>query len=326
MDSRYLDILQAHTSRQGRLLLGSNLPSKLWRKVLILRELLAGKVTLREGLRNILPDSLKSKSALQNQEDLDARILFQTLFKDLPIEPLRLFDLRLYYLPSGGASLKEAYLRLFSVVAMIREIVLADQYSAGEFIRDGAVVIDAGANLGIFSLLAHYLAPHGKVYAFEPTSTTFELLQKNVSANHLSNQIMPCRAGLGNHLTHQKLMISRGILQTDNVLADSAFAQGREKLFVGTEEVAMTTIDSFVAQQQIPRVDFIKIDTEGYEARIIAGAEKTIKQFSPVIACSAYHLPTDKTLCPKIIQAINPRYQYRLDKKHEEVLTFWVNG
>jgi len=83
-------------------------------------------------------------------------------------------------------------------------------------------------------------------------------------------------------------------------------------------------IDTFIQKKNI-NVDFIKIDTEGYEKQILQGARETIKKFSPVIACSAYHLKGDKIEIPKLVQSINSNYHYKLLKRWEEDLIFWTD-
>lgn len=317
----YLDIVQTLQSRDGRLWLGTGLINKLFRKWLILLEGLRGRASLREVFWNLLPESQR----LQDVRDLDADILFRYLFRGRPHEPLNLLGFQLYYRTSEDLSLQQQYLCLFGTVAMIKEIILADQYSAREFLRHDSVVIDAGANLGIFSLLATALVPKGKVYAFEPSTLTFNLLEKNINSNGLASRVHIFREGLADETTYKKLMVSKGVLQTDNIMADSDFIRGKEDQFVEEQEVRVTRIDDLVQQYSLPRVDFIKIDTEGYETRILKGASKTIKTFSPTIACSAYHLASDKTELPKLVLSINPSYRHRIDKKNEEDLIFWVD-
>lgn len=326
-EKKYLDIVETLSSGRERLLLDTTMQSKLLRKLLIIQELLKGKAGFLEVLGNILPDRFGLALGLGDQvRDLDAEILFQRLFGDRFVnDPLQLLNFRLHYLPRGNLTLRERYLYLFAAIAQIREIVLADQYLAQQFLQENSVVIDAGANIGLFSLWASSLSPQGKVYAFEPSTLTFSLLRKNVLANNLPDRIYPYREGLGERPSSKKLLISGGVLQTDNAMADSSFVEGREGGFVGAEEVEITTIDNLVEQAGLERVNFIKIDTEGYEGRVIQGASKTIKTFSPTIACSAYHLASDKTELPKLVLSINPSYRYRIDKKNEEDLIFWVD-
>ncbi len=80
------------------------------------------------------------------------------------------------------------------------------------------------------------------------------------------------------------------------------------------------TIDGFVRQNGLERVDFIKMDTEGYEANILEGARDTIKRFRPIIVMSAYHHEGDENALAKIISSIDAGYAHRLAKAEEEVL------
>ena len=84
----------------------------------------------------------------------------------------------------------------------------------------------------------------------------------------------------------------------------------------------MVSIDDFIEEHNIKRVDFIKIDTEGYEKPVIQGARETIKRFHPVIVCSAYHLPDDKKDIPELVLKIESSYKYRIENRDEEVFIF----
>jgi hypothetical protein len=79
-----------------------------------------------------------------------------------------------------------------------------------------------------------------------------------------------------------------------------------------------------VEEHKINRVDFIKIDTEGFEKEVIMGASEVIKKYAPIIVCSAYHLKEDKVEIPKLLLSINPNYTYELEKREEEDFIFKV--
>jgi len=128
---------------------------------------------------------------------------------------------------------------------------------------------------------------------------------------------------LGEENKKIKLLVgNRNPMYGGDAIENSGMAKNKINKFLNSEEVQMVTIDSFVEEHKIEKVDFIKMDTEGYERHIIMGAAKTIRRFSPVIVCSAYHLKDDKIKIPELIKSINPEYKYRIEKRGEEDLVF----
>jgi FkbM family methyltransferase len=124
----------------------------------------------------------------------------------------------------------------------------------------GDVVVDGGANVGFFALWqGASVGPTGAVHAFEPNPRAFELLRRNVEANGLSwvhcHQLALTAAGGPVMLT--------GDRRDSSMLRTSGHGDG--------VEVASTTLDGFVADHGIERIDVLKLDTEGAEADIIAG-------------------------------------------------------
>jgi len=206
---------------------------------------------------------------------------------------------------------------------LIREIFLEDQYCAQEFLKPDSVILDCGANIGIFSLYASSLSPKGKIYSFEPTEGIFGILHKNIVSNGLERRIFAYNLALGDKKRMAEIIINDNYNITANTILDSDFLKGRESNYNKKESVEMTTIDDFIRENNIQKVDFIKMDTEGYEKQILKGARLTIKKFHPVIACSAYHLPEDKKEIPKLVLEIEPNYKYRLEKRLEEDFIFW---
>jgi FkbM family methyltransferase len=77
----------------------------------------------------------------------------------------------------------------------------------------------------------------------------------------------------------------------------------RENIEIEKVRIKTVTIDAFVKENRIERVNFIKIDAEGAEREIIKGAKKTIKEFKPM-AISAYHLLDDKEKISESILSI----------------------
>ena len=69
-------------------------------------------------------------------------------------------------------------------------------------------------------------------------------------------------------------------------------------------------LDSYVAQKNLPRVDYIKLDIEGAELDMLHGAAKTIARCKPKMAVSAYHLPDDLWTLATYIKSLRPDYEF----------------
>lgn len=201
------------------------------------------------------------------------------------------------------------------VFIFIYEVIILDQYYANQFIKKDSIIIDAGAHIGTFSVFAAHLAPQGHVYSFEPVAKTFRVLKEN--AKHYP-QITCINSGLGDGIYQKNIIVSEKYT-SGSVLEDSPCGQ---KFFSGIENgmelVNILTIDAFIAEHNISHVDFIKIDTEGYETKVLKGAKETIKKWKPVVAMSAYHNLNDKEDLPKIMKEICPDYICELHKDREE--------
>ncbi|MCL4401687.1 MAG: FkbM family methyltransferase, partial [Acidobacteria bacterium] len=74
-------------------------------------------------------------------------------------------------------------------------------------------------------------------------------------------------------------------------------------------QVPLTTIDTLVAELKLERVDYIKMDIEGAERKALAGARKTLANYHPRMALSAYHVPTDPEKIPELIHQTWPGYR-----------------
>ena len=133
-----------------------------------------------------------------------------------------------------------------------------------ETLQSGMVVIDIGAHVGYYTLLAAKLVgPTGKVYAFEPAPENYATLLKNIKLNNYGN-IAAARMALSDR---------RG----DSVIYLSGLDTGRHSLYQhglpeqGNTLVETTTLDHFMESQDWPQIDLIKIDVEGAEVAVLDG-------------------------------------------------------
>ena len=146
-----------------------------------------------------------------------------------------------------------------------------------EFLRalcgDGSYVIDAGANIGGHAVpLAQHVGRDGRVLAFEPQAAIFSILRDNVSLAKLEN-VTPFHAALGR--------TPGSVLIPDIDYSAPANYGGVEiAQFSSGTPVEVRTLDEFV---HLPRLDLIKIDVEGMERDVLAGGERLIGQFRPLL-------------------------------------------
>lgn len=139
------------------------------------------------------------------------------------------------------------------------------------------IMLDIGANTGSFSLLPAAL-PLLKVYGFEPNPAAFDLLQANIALNELQDKAYAYRVALSNTVGSAEYKVPK-------VGASGLGCLGTPQRFhdFNTFSVNTTTLDMFVKQHDIPRIDLIKVDTEGCELYVFEGAKETLEKFHPII-------------------------------------------
>jgi len=146
-----------------------------------------------------------------------------------------------------------------------------------KLIKPGDIVIDVGANIGYYTLMAAArVGKRGHVYAFEPASHTFKILQKNIQINGFTN-VSLYNLAISNEEGYVELYLSDSI----NTGATSITVP---ELFSGkVEKVRCITIDNFLNKENIKKVDLIKIDVEGAEPKVLRGMNKLLSEQNPKI-------------------------------------------
>jgi len=147
-------------------------------------------------------------------------------------------------------------------------------------LRAGMVFVDAGANMGYYSLLAaKYVGSSGQVHSFEPNMRVYEDFLGNIRLNNFHN-IIPNNLALGEILGVGKL---------------STYSEGREVYgslsgkpypgmqISGQQNVKITPLDGYLSGISLAQVDMIKMDVEGGELPLLKGAEKLLSSQRPPI-------------------------------------------
>jgi len=150
-----------------------------------------------------------------------------------------------------------------------------------------AIIFDVGANLGAMTLQYAKLAPLGKVYSFEPTHCAFSKLKKNLELN----------PELAKHVVAVQSFVSSKTSEETDI---KAYASWKIKDAVGdikhgihggvlksAKGIGAVSLDDFCEENEIRRLDLIKIDTDGHEFEVLRGARKVIAEFRPIIVFEA---------------------------------------
>lgn len=143
-----------------------------------------------------------------------------------------------------------------------------------QLLKSNFIVLDVGANIGVTAL--PFSQRVNKVIGFEPSSANFIRLKKHVELNAIKNITLVSK-GLGDKETTRFL----------ETIDDSNPGMNRIRSVNSNkndcESVEIVTIDEFVADNSIKRVDAIKIDIEGFEMKAILGAQHTLQKFHPIM-------------------------------------------
>ena len=149
-------------------------------------------------------------------------------------------------------------------------------------VRQGNIFLDVGAHIGYYTLLASWLVGNkGQVHSFEPTPSTFELLQsntiknRNVQLNQLALSSSSAEITFNDYGVEHMGSNSRYQPRIDNL--------SLYKLKPKTIQVAARTLDGYVEEHSI-NPNFIKIDAESSEYEILKGMTNILKYARPIIS------------------------------------------
>ncbi len=213
----------------------------------------AVSATLPQRLRRFLSSPGRSKYiTLANRT--------RRIFPNMPI-PLRL--------PFGAWWLAEK--------SALDQELLFNQFEKMEtgfvqrLLRPGMTALDIGAHHGLYTLLlAKRVGRKGRVLAFEPSPRERQRLKKHLGWNRCSNvELVPC--ALGEEQGEMDLFQILGSQDWCNSLRPPAVDQPTE-----TVRVSVRRLDQVLAERQISRVDFLKLDVEGAELSVLRGAESLL--------------------------------------------------
>lgn len=144
--------------------------------------------------------------------------------------------------------------------------------------RGAEVIFDIGANIGWYSLHLAQQEQQARVYAFEPVPTTHLRLLANLGRNAAGNRVTPVKDGLSDASGEFDMFVPATSGSPAASLNDLHPGEGSRRV-----TCRFTTLDEFVEENGIARIDFLKCDVEGAELRVLKGGMKSLVRFKPAI-------------------------------------------
>jgi FkbM family methyltransferase len=145
----------------------------------------------------------------------------------------------------------------------------------GALCKPGDTFVDVGANIGNWTLeAARFVGPQGRVLAIEPVPHMAEALRKTARANRLGH-VAVAEVALAETAGTRSFSVERGNTGGSRLGTMSGDVQGIT--------VRTAPLDAVVEEQGLQRLDVLKIDVEGFEAEVLAGAAQSLARFRPAI-------------------------------------------
>jgi len=157
--------------------------------------------------------------------------------------------------------------------------------------KDAAVIIDVGANTGVYSLVAKAINPKAKVFAFEPISRVYQALESNLELNHSrwgESQIQGFQVALSDFDGAGEMFdLPVEHIYTASLNTDVHLERGNSMKSI-TEKVSVQRLDNFCTINNVVP-DLIKIDVESHEPAVLRGMGDVLKRYQPTLICEIWN-------------------------------------
>jgi FkbM family methyltransferase len=182
---------------------------------------------------------------------------------------------------------------------------------------------DIGSNIGYYSLLAVKANPKIKAYAFEPAIGPKYFLKKNIAANSFEKNILPIDLALSrtNGIIdfYEVENVKYKYLKHNLAGEGNAGTKTKSRSFI-KNSVEAKTLNQFVFDEKIKKIDLIKLDTEGTEIDILNSGIDTIVKFEPIIICETLFDTIENEL-DEFFSLINYEFYNHTENGLEKVTT-----
>ncbi len=154
------------------------------------------------------------------------------------------------------------------------EYYFTQRYLPSVIKKTAPVLIDIGANVGDYSKLLRRAFPEAFLYCFEPNPNTFTALKEKADLKNLLFNV-----GVGSKTEQLNLYFDEGNKTSVQATSDPKILDViAHQNDLSSVEIPVTTLDLFCKKHRIDFIDFLKIDTEGFELEVLQGAERLLNE------------------------------------------------
>ncbi len=224
--------------------------------------------------------------------------------EDLPKEYMRL------PLKEFTVGLKNSEIPEITIISAKEEIDITNNYKRYLTHREGTsyvpgkgdVVFDCGSCIGeISAVFAAFVGTTGQVHLFDPIPLHNKYSQLQIERNpSLASVIVINEVGVSD--TSRKAV---GTVSDVTTISPGGCS---------IDDFSLVSIDDYVRDNAISRLDYIKMDIEGAEIDALIGATESIKKFKPKLTISCYHKASHLWEIPELILKINPEYKLHFEQ------------
>ena len=163
--------------------------------------------------------------------------------------------------------------------------------------KKGEIVFDCGACVGeISTIYASLVGPTGQVHTFDPIPLHSKFIHLHAELNSTLTNTFYINEIAVDNISNKKT----GMVKDASIISPGGLV---------IDNFDSTSLDDYVKNNNVPCVDYIKMDIEGFEISALEGSSNILRDFKPRLAISTYHKPEDLWEIPKLIKKLNPNYK-----------------
>ncbi|MHA2105420.1 MAG: FkbM family methyltransferase [Candidatus Hodarchaeales archaeon] len=131
-------------------------------------------------------------------------------------------------------------------------------------VPDDSIIVDIGANIGVYSVYASLMGKNNKIFAYEPVIDNFNVLQENIQLNNSEENIVAFNLGVSSQKEKRKLFLIDAVEHT-------LIEKNETQNFI---EIECVSLNDIIEENNLPKIDLLKMDCEGAEYEILYNTAK----------------------------------------------------